>query len=77
MIIAVGAKVSDKMKTLNQFVETGVQGIFIGGKMANSFLMAQQQRDLLKPFGLKTIPVKLASTDKNENQELLIEVNLA
>ena len=77
LVIAGGSKISDKIKILKQFVETGVQGIFIGGKMANSFLMAQQQKDLLKPFSLETIPVKLASTDENENLEILNDVNLA
>ncbi|MEK9628986.1 MAG: phosphoglycerate kinase [Nitrospinota bacterium] len=77
MVIAGGSKITDKIKILQQFVETGVHSIFIGGKMANSFLMAQQQKDLLKPFSLETIPVKLASSEANENQELLDEVNLA
>ena len=72
-----GSKISDKIKILKQFVETGVQGIFIGGKMTNSFLMAQQQKALLKPFSLETIPVKLASTEENENLEILNDVNLA
>jgi phosphoglycerate kinase len=77
MVIAGGAKVSDKMKVLKQFVETGVNSIFIGGKMANSFLMAQQQKELLKPFSIETLPSKLTTQNKNENQELLNEVMLA
>ena len=77
MVIAGGAKVSDKIKILKQFVETGVQIIFIGGKMANSFLLAKQQKDMLKPFSAKTIPDKLTSGDKNENQEILNDIALA
>ena len=77
MIIAGGAKVSDKIQILKQFVETGVQSIFIGGKMANSFLMAQQQKDMLKPFSVETIPDKLITTYENENQEILNDVSLA
>ena len=77
MVIAGGAKVSDKMQILEQFVETGVQSIFIGGKMANSFLMAQQQKDMLKPFSIETIPDKLSTSYKNENQEILNDVLLA
>jgi phosphoglycerate kinase len=77
MVVAGGAKVSDKMKILKQFVKTGVNSIFIGGKMANSFLMAQQQKELLKPFSIETLPSKLTSQDKNENQEILNEVMLA
>ncbi len=77
MVIAGGAKISDKIQILKQFVETGVQSIFIGGKMANSFLMARQQKDMLKPFSVETIPDKLATADETENQEILNEVNLA
>ena len=77
MVIAGGAKISDKIKILKQFVETGVKAIFIGGKMANSFLMAQQQKEMLKPFSVETIPGKLASTDDSENRDFLDDVNLA
>lgn len=77
MVIAGGAKISDKIKILKQFVNTGIQTIFIGGKMANSFLMAKQQKELLKPFSHETIPAKLASSERNENQEFLNDVNLA
>jgi phosphoglycerate kinase len=77
MVVAGGAKVSDKIKILKQFVETGVESIFIGGKMANSFIMALQQKELLKPFSIETLPSKLITQDKNENQELLNEIILA
>jgi phosphoglycerate kinase len=77
MVVAGGAKVSDKIKILKQFVETGVKNIFIGGKMANSFIMALQQKELLKPFSIETLPSKLTTQDKNENQELLDEIMLA
>ena len=77
MVITGGAKISDKIKILKQFVETGVKAIFIGGKMANSFLVAQQQKELLKPFGVENIPDKLGSGDKGENQDFINDVNLA
>ncbi len=77
MVIAGGAKVSDKIQILKQFVETGVQSIFIGGKMANSFLMAQQQKEMLKPFSSDTIPDKLITAYESENQEILNDVLLA
>jgi len=77
MVLTGGAKISDKIKILKQFVDTGVKAIFIGGKMANSFLIAQQQKELLKPFSIETIPDKLVSTDKIENQEFLNDVKLA
>ena len=77
MVIAGGSKVSDKIQILKQFVETGVQSIFIGGKMANSFLMAQQQKEMLKPFSIETIPDKLVTAYESENQEILNDVLLA
>ena len=77
MVIAGGSKVSDKIQILKQFVETGVQSIFIGGKMANSFLMAQQQKEMLKPFSIETIPDKLITAYESENQEILNDVLLA
>ena len=77
MVIAGGAKISDKISILKQFVKTGVNSIFIGGKMANCFLMARQQKELLKPFSIETLPSKLTTQDKNENQEFLNEVMLA
>ena len=77
MVNTGGAKISDKIKILKQFVATGVKAIFIGGKMANSFLMAQQQKELLKPFGVESIPDKLASGDKSDNQDFINDVNLA
>ena len=77
MVIAGGAKISDKISILKQFVKTGVKSIFIGGKMANCFLMARQQKELLKPFSIETLPSKLTNQDENENQEFLNEVMLA
>jgi len=77
MVIAGGSKVSDKIQILKQFVETGVHSIFIGGKMSNSFLLAQQQKEMLKPFNIKTIPDKLITAYESENEEILNDVALA
>ena len=44
VVIAGGAKVSDKINVLKQFVQVGVKAIFIGGKMANTFLIAQKTK---------------------------------
>ena len=77
LVVTGGAKVSDKINILRQFVSTGVKSIFIGGKMANAFLLAQQQKDLLKPFQIDTLPTKLQSQVEAENAVLLKEINLA
>ena len=77
LVVAGGAKISDKIEVLKQFVSTGVNSILIGGKMANAFLLAQQQKELLQPFRTDTIPAKLLSQRDVENEELLKEINLA
>jgi phosphoglycerate kinase len=77
LVVTGGAKISDKIKILEQFVATGVKGILIGGKMANAFLLAQQQKELLQPFQMETLPTKLQSQSEIEKEELLNEINLA
>ncbi|MZH46183.1 MAG: phosphoglycerate kinase [Nitrospinae bacterium] len=77
LVVAGGAKISDKIEILKQFVLTGIKGILIGGKMANAFLLAQQQKELLQPFNKETLPAKLISQKDSENEELLNEINLA
>ncbi len=77
LVVAGGAKISDKIEILKQFVSAGVKGILIGGKMANAFLLALQQKELLQPFNKDTLPAKLLSQKDSENEELLNEINLA
>ena len=77
LVVAGGAKISDKIEVLKQFVLTGVNSILIGGKMANAFLLAQQQKELLQPFRTDTIPSKLLSQRDVKNKDLLKEINLA
>ncbi len=77
IVVTGGAKISDKINILKQFVSTGVKGILIGGKMANAFLLAQQQKELLQPFRKDTLPAKLQSQNETENDELLEEIHLA
>jgi phosphoglycerate kinase len=77
MVVTGGAKISDKIEILKQFVSTGVKSILIGGKMANAFLLAQQQKELLQPFQKDTLPAKLQSQVEAKNNELLHEINLA
>ncbi|KMP12470.1 phosphoglycerate kinase [Candidatus Nitromaritima sp. SCGC AAA799-A02] len=77
VVIAGGAKVSDKIAILKQFVRTGVKAIFIGGKMVNAFLLAQQEKSKIKPFQLKDLPATLLSKSDESNQNLVSEVHLA
>ena len=77
MVIAGGAKVSDKIDTLKQFVHTGVKIIFVGGKMANTFLLARQAQSENKIFTLGDIPATLLSRTKKTNEVLVDEVSLA
>jgi phosphoglycerate kinase len=77
VIIAGGAKVSDKINVLKQFVHTGVKAIFIGGKMVNSFLIAGKAKSKMTPFGLSDIPRTLISTNNENNKNFINEVTLA
>lgn len=77
MVIAGGAKVSDKIDTLKQFVQTGVKAIFIGGKMANIFLLAKHLIPNNKVFTSSDIPSTLLSQTKEKNGNIVNEVSLA
>jgi len=77
MVIAGGAKISDKIDTLKQFVHTGVKIIFIGGKMVNPFLLAKKAKSENKTFDLDNIPTTLLSATKENNEILVNDVGLA
>ena len=77
VIIAGGAKVSDKINVLKQFVHVGVKAIFIGGKMVNSFLIAQKEKLKITPFSLTDIPRTLLSSKEENNKNFINEVALA
>ncbi|MCH8156953.1 MAG: phosphoglycerate kinase, partial [Nitrospinae bacterium] len=77
VVIAGGAKVSDKIAILEQFVRTGVKAIFIGGKMVNAFLLSQQQKSRINPFAIGDIPTNLVSKNDETNKDLVNEVQLA
>ena len=77
MVIAGGAKVSDKINVLKQFVQVGVKAIFIGGKMVNTFLIAQKVKTKMVPFNLSDIQRTLLSSNEENNQNLVNEVSLA
>ena len=77
VVVAGGAKVSDKLNVLKQFVHTGVKTIFIGGKMVNSFLIARKAKLKMTPFDLSNIPRTLLSTNEESNENLVNEVSLA
>jgi len=77
VVVAGGAKVSDKINVLKQFVHTGVKAIFIGGKMVNSFLIARKAKLKMTPFDLSNIPRTLLSTNEESNENLVNDVSLA
>jgi phosphoglycerate kinase len=77
LVVAGGSKVSDKIEILKEFVSTGVKTVLIGGKMANAFLLAHQQKELLQPFQIDTLPTKLQNQSEADNKGLLEEINLA
>ncbi|PIQ96388.1 MAG: phosphoglycerate kinase [Nitrospinae bacterium CG11_big_fil_rev_8_21_14_0_20_56_8] len=76
-VIAGGAKVSDKINILKQFVETQIKLIFIGGKMVNAFLLAKKQRNKIGTLNIEDIPTKLLSKDEENNKNLLDEIQKA
>lgn len=77
VVVAGGAKITDKISILKEFVVNKVRGIFIGGKMVNCFLLAIQHKEQVSPFGLKDIPQMLLKKNEEENQNLIREVQLA
>ena len=77
LVVAGGAKVLDKIDTLKQFVATGVKAIFIGGKMVNTFLLANTIKPDNKTFTLDDIPTNLLSKTNETNNTLVSEVGLA
>ena len=77
VVIAGGSKVSDKIAILKQFVHTKVKAIFIGGKMVNAFLLAQNSKSKMKTFGISDIPGNLVSSSDEANHNLVNEVSLA
>ena len=77
VVIAGGAKVSDKINILKQFVHSGVKAIFIGGKMVNTFLLAKKDKFKMKPFCLDDIPATLQSANIENNENLVKEVHQA
>jgi phosphoglycerate kinase len=77
IVVAGGAKISDKISILKEFVISRVKGIFIGGKMVNCFLLASQHKEQMSPFGMKNIPQMLLKKNAEDNQNLIREVQLA
>ncbi len=77
VIIAGGAKISDKISVLKEFVKSRVKRIIIGGKMVNAFILAQKAKEQVTPFGLKDIPGKLINPTGDNGQNLLEETLMA
>jgi len=76
-IIAGGSKIADKIHILKQFVMSRVRLIFIGGKMVNAFLLAQQQKERAGTLNLKDVCLKLVNQDEEKNLQLLAEIKMA
>lgn len=77
VLFAGGAKISDKIGILKQFVNTKIQRIFLGGKMVNAFHLAKQYKNKIETLTAQNIPAKLSSEDEAANQNLLKEISLA
>jgi phosphoglycerate kinase len=77
VIIAGGAKISDKIAVLKEFVKSRVKRIIIGGKMVNAFILAQKSKEQVTPFELKDIPGKLVNPNGDKGQGLLEEIQMA
>ncbi|TDJ52294.1 MAG: phosphoglycerate kinase [Nitrospina sp.] len=77
-VITGGAKISDKIGILKQFVKTKVRLIFIGGRMVNVFLLAKKLHDVIKILELRHIPSKLQKgKDEEECNSLIREIQYA
>ncbi len=77
VIVAGGAKISDKIAVLKEFVKSKVKRIIIGGKMVNAFLLALKSKEQVTPFELQDIPGKLLNPNGDKGQGLLEETRLA
>ncbi|MFQ5715775.1 MAG: phosphoglycerate kinase [Nitrospinales bacterium] len=75
--IAGGAKISDKIGVLKQFVVSRVKHIFLGGKMVNAFLLARTCSSKIDSLSLTDIPNAMRGKDDSANQKLMDEVKLA
>lgn len=77
VIIAGGAKISDKIAVLKEFVKSRVKRIIIGGKMVNAFILAQKAKEQVTPFEVPDIPGKLVNPNGDNGESLLEEIRLA
>jgi len=72
-VVTGGAKISDKINILKQFVESKVRLIFIGGRMVNVFLLAKKLQDVITMLELHHIPAKLQEGKTEEERDNLIQ----
>ncbi|OGW28013.1 MAG: phosphoglycerate kinase [Nitrospinae bacterium RIFCSPLOWO2_12_FULL_47_7] len=77
ILIAGGSKIADKIGILKQFVLSQIKLIFIGGKMANAFLLAQMLKDKIESLKIQDIPSSLLENSEEKNKALLEEIRLA
>lgn len=77
-VIAGGAKISDKIEILKQFVELKIRLIFIGGRMVNAFLLARSLKEKMDSLNIEDLPKKMwQSKNEEECQSLVNEVKFA
>lgn len=77
-VVAGGTKIADKIGILKAFVESRIGLIFIGGRMVNAFLMAQDMKDKIPDLNLENLPKKMwENKNEEERQDLLKEVKFA
>lgn len=70
-IVAGGAKISDKIGIIKQFVLSGVARIILGGKMVNTFLLAMEREK-----NPEYMPAKL-KPNAGEEESFQKEINMA
>lgn len=77
-VIAGGTKIADKIAILKTFVQAKVKLIFIGGRMVNAFLLANQLKDNLKNLVIDHLPHKMwESKGEDDRKDLIREVLFA
>ena len=77
-VITGGAKIVDKIEILKQFVASKVRLIFIGGRMVNAFLLAQNLKEKIDSLDISDLPKMMWDNKTPEDRISLVkEVSLA
>ena len=77
-VVAGGTKIADKIGILKTFVQARIKLIFIGGRMVNAFLLAQERKSKLDGLSIEDLPRKMwDSKGEADQKDLIREVQLA